>query len=131
MENIDEELQHELKMHRIRRMKNPTILMNTEDFEAFRKQVEAEINNFKVASPPTYNGIPVISTNNIERGNTVIYDDAWGNSRETMTPERYFRKWSENCRIHENYKPIHDHADTLEFAKDYHNQKLINNSRKK
>ena len=41
-----------------------------------------------------------------------------------MTPEEYFRKWSENCRIFQNYKPIHDHNDMMQFAKDYHTQQL-------
>ena len=41
-----------------------------------------------------------------------------------MTPEEYFKKWSENCRIFINYKPIHDHEDMMRFAKDYHAEQL-------
>lgn len=37
-----------------------------------------------------------------------------------MTPEEYFKKWAENCRIFIDYKPIHDHRDMMQFAKDYH-----------
>ena len=48
MENTDEKLQHQLKMQKVREMKNPTILMNTKDLETFIKQVEAQVNNFKV-----------------------------------------------------------------------------------
>lgn len=39
-----------------------------------------------------------------------------------MTPEKYFREWSENCRIFIDYKPIHSHEDMMRFAKDYHNK---------
>jgi hypothetical protein len=42
-----------------------------------------------------------------------------------LTTEEYFKKWSENCRIYENYKPIHNHADMMQFAKDYHAEKLL------
>ena len=41
-----------------------------------------------------------------------------------MTPEEYFIKWAENCRIFIDYKPIHDHADMMQFAKDYHAEQL-------
>lgn len=41
-----------------------------------------------------------------------------------MTPEEYFKKWAENCRIFTDYKPIHDHNDMMQFAKDYHNEQL-------
>lgn len=41
-----------------------------------------------------------------------------------MTPEEYFKKWSENCRLFINYKPIHSHEDMMQFAKDYHTEQL-------
>jgi len=41
-----------------------------------------------------------------------------------MTPEEYFRKWSTNCRLVTNYSPIHNHEDMMQFAKDYHAEKL-------
>jgi hypothetical protein len=44
-----------------------------------------------------------------------------------MTPEKYFRKWSENCRIFIDYKPIHSHEDMMQFAKDYHAEQLTLN----
>lgn len=40
------------------------------------------------------------------------------------TPEEYFKKWAENCRIFTNYKAIHSHEDMMRFAKDYHNEQL-------
>ena len=42
-----------------------------------------------------------------------------------MTPEEYFRKWSENCRIFIDYKPIHSHEDMMQFAKDYNAEQLL------
>ena len=41
-----------------------------------------------------------------------------------MTPEEYFKKWSEDCRIFTDYKPIHSHEDMMQFAKDYHTEQL-------
>jgi hypothetical protein len=41
-----------------------------------------------------------------------------------MTPEEYFKKWAENCRIFIDYKPIHSHEDMMKFAKDYHTEQL-------
>lgn len=45
----------------------------------------------------------------------------------------YYKKWSENCRIFIDYKPIHNHEDMLMFAENYHkfeteeeNEKLKN-----
>ena len=36
-----------------------------------------------------------------------------------MKAEEYFKKWSENCRLFIDYKPIHSHEDMMQFAKDY------------
>jgi hypothetical protein len=79
MKNTDEKLQHQLKMQKVREMKNPTILMNTKDLETFIKQVEAQVNNFKVGTPPTYEGLPIIAIEHIEQGNIIIYDDVMRN----------------------------------------------------
>jgi hypothetical protein len=75
MIDTNEKLQHQLKIQKVREMKNPTILMNTKDFETFIKQVEAQVNNFKVGTKPTYEGMPISSTEYIEQGNIIIYDD--------------------------------------------------------
>ncbi len=75
MTDTDEKLQHQLKMQKVREMKNPTILMNTKDLETFIKQVEAQVNNFKVGTPPTYERLPIIAREHIEQGNIIIYDD--------------------------------------------------------
>jgi hypothetical protein len=40
------------------------------------------------------------------------------------TPEKYFKKWSENCRFFTNYSAIHSHEDMMEFAEDYFEHKL-------
>ena len=38
--------------------------------------------------------------------------------------QEYYKKWSENCRVFINYKPIHDHEDLLRFAEEYHQSQL-------
>lgn len=40
------------------------------------------------------------------------------------TPEKYFKKWSENCRVFANYNAIHSHEDLMEFAREYFEHKL-------
>ena len=56
-------------------MKNPTILMNTSDFENFKKEIESKVTNFKVGLNPTYEGVPIKTSDIIEKGNLVVYDD--------------------------------------------------------
>ena len=41
-----------------------------------------------------------------------------------MEAGKYFKKWSENCRIFQNYHPIHSHEDMLKFAEDYHQSRI-------
>ena len=41
-----------------------------------------------------------------------------------MTPEEYFKEWSDNCRFFINYRPLHSHEDMMRFAKDYYKAKL-------
>jgi hypothetical protein len=43
------------------------------------------------------------------------------------TPEEYFKEWSANCRIFYNYSPLHSHEDMMKFAKDYHEQMILEN----
>ncbi len=75
MENTDEKLQHQLKMQKVREMKNPTIVMNDKDLETFIKQVENQVNNLKVGEHPKYEGIPIIGRKQIEQGKYFIYDE--------------------------------------------------------
>ena len=72
---MDEKLRHQLKIKKVREMKNPTILMNKTDFQTFKKEVEAKVNNLKVGANPTYEGIPIKTNDFIEQGNIIIYDD--------------------------------------------------------
>ncbi len=76
---MDEKLRHQLKIKKVREMKNPTILMNKTDFETFKKEVEAKVNNFKVGENPTYEGVPIKTKDFIEQGNIIIYDDVMTN----------------------------------------------------
>lgn len=72
---MDEKIQHQIRLQKIREMKNPTILMNTTDFENFKKEVESKVVNFKVGLNPTYDGIPIQTSDLIKVGNLVVYDD--------------------------------------------------------
>lgn len=72
---MDKQLQHQLKIKRVLEMKNPIIIMNDKDLETFTKQVESNVTNFKVGKNPTYQGIPIIAKEHIEKGEIIIYDD--------------------------------------------------------
>ena len=71
---MDKELKQELAKKRIREMKNPTILMNENDFEWFKKEIELKT-TIEIGSNPTYQGIPIKKSQTIEKGNFVVYDD--------------------------------------------------------
>lgn len=43
---------------------------------------------------------------------------------DVKSAEEYFKKWSENCRIFIDYKPIHSHKDMIEFAESYHQHRV-------
>ena len=71
---MDEKLRHELAKKKIREMKNPTILMNETDFEVFKKEVESKTTVI-VGNNPTYQNVPIKTSQIIEKGNIVVYDD--------------------------------------------------------
>ena len=72
---VDKKLRHQLKIEKVREMKNPTILMNKTDFEKFTKEVEAKVNIFKVGDNPTYEDLPIKTKSFIKQGDIIIYDD--------------------------------------------------------
>lgn len=71
---MDGKLRHELKIKKIREMKNPTILMNETDFEVFKKEIELKT-TIVVGDNPTYEGVPIKTNNMIQSGNIVVCDD--------------------------------------------------------
>lgn len=71
---MDEKLRHQLKIKKVRDMKNPTILMYEKDFEALKKEIESKT-TIIVGKNPTYEGVPIKTNNIIQRGNVVVYDD--------------------------------------------------------
>jgi len=75
---MDEKIRHELKIKKIREMKNPTILMNETDFEGFKKDIETKT-TIVVGNNPTYQGVPIKTSQIIEKGNIVVYDDVYHN----------------------------------------------------
>lgn len=54
-------------------MKNPTILMNENDFKVFKKELESKT-TVVVGDNPTYEGVPIKINNIIQSGNIVVYD---------------------------------------------------------
>ena len=71
---MDEKLRQELRAKKIREMKNPTILMNENDFKFFKKEIESKT-TVVVGDNPTYEGVPIKTNNIIQSGNIVVYDD--------------------------------------------------------
>jgi hypothetical protein len=71
---MDEKLRKELAKKKIHGMKNPTILMNENDFEIFKKEVESKT-TVVVCNNPTYQGVPIKTSQIIEKGNIIVYDD--------------------------------------------------------
>lgn len=71
---MDEKLRQELRTKKIREMKNPTILMNENDFEVFKNKIESKT-TIVVGNKPTYQGVPIKTNQIIEKGNIVVYDD--------------------------------------------------------
>jgi hypothetical protein len=67
-------LRKELIVEKIREMKNPTILMNENDFDIFKKENESK-STIKAGNPPTYEDIPIKTSQLIKRGNIHVYDD--------------------------------------------------------
>lgn len=72
---MDEKLRHELKIKKIREMKRPTILMNDNDFEDLKNEIESKTTIVFDADNPTYEGVPIKTNNIIQSGNIVVYDD--------------------------------------------------------
>tara|TARA_R110000851_G_scaffold203920_1_gene355823 strand:- start:267 stop:560 length:294 start_codon:yes stop_codon:yes gene_type:complete len=59
----------------VKKMINPTILMNNKDLKTFMKQIEIQVRNFKVGKHPRYEGIPIIGGIHIKQGKFIIYDE--------------------------------------------------------
>lgn len=72
---MDEQIKQHLRQQKIRAMKKPTILMNDNDFENFKKEVESKTSNLKVGENPTYECIPIKINKFIKKGDVIVYDD--------------------------------------------------------
>ena len=73
---MDDKIREQLRIKKVREMKNPIILMNSDDFYAFKTELESTIKGYKVGENPTYEGVPIKVTDIVKRGNIVVYDDA-------------------------------------------------------
>jgi hypothetical protein len=71
---IDEQIRRKLQIEKIRKFKNPAILINTDDFNFFKSELEKDIVNYKVGKTPKYMDIPIIVKDHIQRGSVIIYD---------------------------------------------------------
>ena len=49
--------------------------MNSNDFDAFKKELESKLQNFNVGENPTYQGVPIKTSSIVEKGNIIVYDD--------------------------------------------------------
>jgi len=77
---IEEKIKNQLKIKKIQEMKNPTILMNENDFDIFKKEIESKVYNINIGNDPKYEGIPIKINNIAESGNVILYDDISLNS---------------------------------------------------
>jgi hypothetical protein len=71
---MEREIRRQLALKKIREMKNPNILINTEDFEEFKKSVESKVIGLKFGLYPTYEGIPIKGSDFIDRYTITIVD---------------------------------------------------------
>jgi len=72
---MDDKIRHELSIKKVREMRNPKILMNSEDFTAFKIELESKVTNFKVGDKPTYEGIPIVVRDYVDKGTIIVFDD--------------------------------------------------------
>ena len=71
--DMQEQLENQLKADKVKNMLNPNILMNESDFDGLRELLES-ISNVKTGEFPTYEGMPISSNDNIQKGTIIIYD---------------------------------------------------------
>lgn len=71
---MEETIRDSIRIAEVRKIKNPTVVMNDKDLETFIKKIEAKVNNFKFGDNPTYEGIPIVGRKEIEQGKFFIYD---------------------------------------------------------
>lgn len=72
---MDKKIRHQLRIKKIQLMKHPTILMNIIDFDLFKKKLESNVVNFKLGEVPTYENIPIKTSDFVEIGTVIIYDN--------------------------------------------------------
>lgn len=71
---MDDKLRQELRAKEISEMKNPTILMNENDFEVFKKEIESKTTTV-VGDNPIFEGVPIKTNDIIQSGDIYVYDD--------------------------------------------------------
>lgn len=72
---MEDKIQQQLRAEKVREMKNPTILMNPDDYTAFKTELESTVQNLCVGKNPTYEGIPIKTNEIVQKGNVIVYDD--------------------------------------------------------
>jgi hypothetical protein len=70
----DEQIIELLKRQKIAAMKNPTILMNSDDLNNFENELKSKVQNFKPGKNPKYMNVPIKSSPLFPRGEIIVYD---------------------------------------------------------
>jgi hypothetical protein len=70
----DEQIIELLKRRRIAAMKNPTILMNSDDLNNFESELKSKVQNFELGKNPKYMNVPIESSPLFPRGEIIVYD---------------------------------------------------------
>lgn len=82
---MDEAIRHQLKVKKVREMKNPVIAMNDMDLHDLIEEVKSKVQGFEPTTNPTYEGIPIKESKAIERGTIIVYDDIFNNLENFAT----------------------------------------------
>lgn len=72
---FDEIIREKLRKEKIRAMKNPTIVMNPNDFDYFKELIEVKLSGLILGDNPEYEGIPIKTSDLMMKGQVMIIDE--------------------------------------------------------
>lgn len=70
-----DKITEQLRIKKVGEMKKPTIIMNPDDFNTLKTELESTITGFELSDILSYSGVPIKTNNIVETGNVVVYDD--------------------------------------------------------
>lgn len=76
---MENKLRDRLAAEKVSRMKSPVIVMNDKDFEDLKTKLEDEVSGLSVGIESYYSGIPIRTSEFLERGFMTIYDESYLN----------------------------------------------------